>query len=906
MERDLSPEEIEKHNNRKLTADKIRQILSKVMETPSQSSKRWIWELIQNAKDVPNRYGEVSIKIELTENSLLFEHNGNPFSLKNIMGLIQQVSSKDSTNSDKDVTGKFGTGFISTHLLSRKIYVSGIVLHNRVHREFNIVLDRSGDSSEDLIPKINTALEHISQIDKNEFFPIKEEYELYRKEDSFDTKFIYELFTDNSKKWALEGINDLVNTLPQTLIFIEKIKKVIVINNGIKEVYEKSRAFNQDGIYGYKVDINDQESKSFLTYNRNDITLAAEVNGFNPITLLENFGSQPNLYRDFPLIGSEKFYFPFILNGHTFNPTEDRDSIVLHSEESIESIENRKSIEKAINLSLEFTQWLVNNNAVNRHICAFTRRPVLKSTWQEFSKNWFTEIQSSWREKLVHLTLFETEQGRIIELKSAIIPEDGDTEETKLDFYDLIKPILHSNRVPKKDKLFDWLKVLGPKSDQKQRETWGTKLFMNAEDLALIINNYCDKETILNKSELNDIEKLNSWLTSFYDYLIKTEQISLFSEYNLIPNHYGKLKKLTKLHLEDREDPIPDRLLDILEKLGENWREDLVDRDIIVNQNIQSKGCSQISDSINEILRAKQSNFSEYSFLNRSDAREILTDILKLQPQNYSGNGFQYKLLELGQDIFKSNEKIALVDNLKHFSFSFSIRLFIILINMEIQSLGSLKGLENRLEMNEEDVIFWLNKYLNLIQSNSSYKVLLEEDFRIIPNRYKDLISYKSAKSFGTEETPLDDQLVNILHKIDKTKDWKEFLSHDGINIDFIDKCKFEELSKSIEDSVSKIQANDYNNPEEGILDKYKVPILDLIEWVENDNNKILAASYFSTFLNESKSLLFKLTVGNTNIGISTIKMLQDEAHINLLTKINQSNVPTEDISELIDIVIEL
>ena len=94
MERDLTPEEIEKHNNRKLTADKIRQILSKVMETPTQSSKRWVWELMQSAKDIPNRFGEVSIKIELTENSLKFLHNGNPFTLKNIMGLIQQVSSK--------------------------------------------------------------------------------------------------------------------------------------------------------------------------------------------------------------------------------------------------------------------------------------------------------------------------------------------------------------------------------------------------------------------------------------------------------------------------------------------------------------------------------------------------------------------------------------------------------------------------------------------------------------------------------------------------------------------------------------------------------------------------------------------------------------------------------------------
>ena len=110
------PDYIEQRNNRKLTADKIRQILSKVQNNPSDSAKRWVWELMQNAKDVPNKFGRVSLKIILSNDILEFKHNGDPFSLSNIFSLIQQVSSKDSSNSDEDVTGKFGTGFISTHL----------------------------------------------------------------------------------------------------------------------------------------------------------------------------------------------------------------------------------------------------------------------------------------------------------------------------------------------------------------------------------------------------------------------------------------------------------------------------------------------------------------------------------------------------------------------------------------------------------------------------------------------------------------------------------------------------------------------------------------------------------------------------------------------------------------------
>ena len=87
------------YNNYKLTADKILQLLSQIREDPSASAKRWVWELLQNAKDVPNRFGKVSVEIELvSQDTLKFRHNGDCFSIKNITGLVQQVSSKDSQN----------------------------------------------------------------------------------------------------------------------------------------------------------------------------------------------------------------------------------------------------------------------------------------------------------------------------------------------------------------------------------------------------------------------------------------------------------------------------------------------------------------------------------------------------------------------------------------------------------------------------------------------------------------------------------------------------------------------------------------------------------------------------------------------------------------------------------------
>lgn len=80
----------------KSIADKLYQGIKKIIDADETEKRRWIWELIQNAKDVQNTVGngKVSIQIELNENELLFKHNGDPFKLSHLTGLLQQVSSK--------------------------------------------------------------------------------------------------------------------------------------------------------------------------------------------------------------------------------------------------------------------------------------------------------------------------------------------------------------------------------------------------------------------------------------------------------------------------------------------------------------------------------------------------------------------------------------------------------------------------------------------------------------------------------------------------------------------------------------------------------------------------------------------------------------------------------------------
>lgn len=76
------------------------------------SSYWWIWELIQNAKDCPNSFGQIDIEknFDSEKRTVEFKHNGKLFTTKNIVYLIEQVSTKERTGNSES-TGKFGTGF---------------------------------------------------------------------------------------------------------------------------------------------------------------------------------------------------------------------------------------------------------------------------------------------------------------------------------------------------------------------------------------------------------------------------------------------------------------------------------------------------------------------------------------------------------------------------------------------------------------------------------------------------------------------------------------------------------------------------------------------------------------------------------------------------------------------------
>lgn len=109
------------------------------------SARRWPFELIQNAHDAGARAGRegISLLFDLTDGILRFEHDAAPFTMDEFAALLTGGSSKDFMSTE--TTGRFGTGFLVTHVLSERVHVAGILDVDGTFRGFEVALDRPND-----------------------------------------------------------------------------------------------------------------------------------------------------------------------------------------------------------------------------------------------------------------------------------------------------------------------------------------------------------------------------------------------------------------------------------------------------------------------------------------------------------------------------------------------------------------------------------------------------------------------------------------------------------------------------------------------------------------------------------------------------------------------------------------
>lgn len=881
-------------NNIKLSADKIIEKLDELREEGKKSKRRWIWELMQNAKDVPNIFGQVSIEITLNQDELIFAHNGNAFTIDNLTGLVQQVSSKHSTNQNKKVTGKFGTGFIATHLLSDIITIDGVLQEpDEVAKKFVFDLDRSGKTSEDLMIPIEDALTELNNIDESPKFNSHPSYEISRTENDYFNKFKYALH-EESFKTAKVGLNDLIESLPISLVFLEDIKQVRIQNNVDNTQYlykiEKPRSTDNE-YHEVCISILDEINstlpvyKNFIVKSTEEIELLVEVKDFESLQLIAVNENQPFMYRDFPLIGTEKFYFPFILNGKTFNPTERRDSLYLNGN-SDKVNHNRKLLEDAITYAIEFVDYLVLKSAKSLFSICLSSLPDYKfdvEDSEDNSEEWYiTNVQTKYRQQLIEKKIVG-HGNNTCALSAVRFPTTHEQDYPEL--RNLITDYLGSMKVPVKQEQESWIHFLGP---GKQMYTWGLDL---SYGLIELVN---DVDKLENTSDFTNSVDVYTWLNRLYKAIEDLGQTALHNSHELVPNHNGLFKKLPTLFVEKISDDenafLPDPFLELLKSLGDDWHKDLIHRKInILKKAHQTKNMSDLNSAINLLFRKED-------FLKTTNSLSHLLNVHSIVTPNSKEDSFQRLLLDCANTLFK--KEISLVTNefVQKYNYEIVHRLLIQSINNQLEKIGSISSLATELEKSKDEVTIWLSNFLCLLDNNKNtdYSKFLK-DGKIIPNRESDNIfcNYNEILNYGSKEQPLDNELLIILSKFNTEKNYFKKLIADGIGIKVSETLNFERLGNEVVHEVEKIE---YNKT----FEENRKALLELINWTEV--KKDLTHKYASKLLTLSGRIFYILTIENSENRDDVMKILRNSENINKIAGIIDNIAFVNQIDRLVEL----
>jgi len=170
--------------------------------------------LLQNARDAAQATG-VNISIQLAEGELRFRHDGRPFRYKELAHLIYHGTTKLD---GEDELGHFGSGFVSTHLLSRRVRVLGLVEDGK---RFDFWLDRSSADQYELADAMRRSMDECKRSCQTDQAPVS----------SAETEFIHPL-TDESLALARLAIADLMSWGPLVLALASEIISVNVQAEG--------------------------------------------------------------------------------------------------------------------------------------------------------------------------------------------------------------------------------------------------------------------------------------------------------------------------------------------------------------------------------------------------------------------------------------------------------------------------------------------------------------------------------------------------------------------------------------------------------------------------------------------------------------------------------------------------
>ncbi|RST29389.1 sacsin N-terminal ATP-binding-like domain-containing protein [Chryseobacterium lacus] len=721
----------------KMYISNVRNRLRQLNEPTENDCKRWIWELIQNAKDSisqdPDK-SSVDVKIIAKENEVIFKHNGSPFTAKAQLGLLYKYSEGKVNNSES--TGRFGTGFLTTHTLSKIVSIEGDVFTNDDKElcGFSATMYRDGLDEPEL-------LEGVEKMRKSM---------IYTKELNNWTTYTYHLNTPQNKNALTLGLKDFIQNIAQVMLFCKELNTVELDNNGEitkiirKEPQELSNKIflsefkinnsTRRFIHKYVEEHSEELTKRFKTDRNVRLMAAIEIDKEN--NLVEN-ETAPSHFCVLPLVGSEKHIMPVYLNSPDFEPDSERESLILIGEDMLADKEviseggiNRLILKKSIELYDSLVSYLSASNFHKLYLLAkgLKRVPDFEKS---FNKEWFEkEMILSYREVLKKYAIVETENGNQKlfnddDTPNIIIPQGN--KEVRQKIYSLASELFPTN-LPLEKYASDWAHL-----------AWSDCRLFQKED-------FC--QFVARKQNASNLPSYD-WLNKFLSF-IKEEDEALLKKYALVPNSNGDLISLEDETFSEGIE-LTEYMLGVLNNLGKDLTPSLLNINITAITLPIKIDKKWIAEKINE----QAETIIKDTSLSVSEIIEKLLPLLNTIPTNETNYNTEFikkqnQIHNFAKALYPDFKVIENTNNdIPEKAFEalhyWLIKQFMVDVS-ECKSIDSLpESIENK--------FVWVNKFIAFVSKEIKEGEL--DEYAIIPNQNSEFCFKKDLS--------LDDNIPEIL-----------------------------------------------------------------------------------------------------------------------------------------------
>lgn len=734
-------------------------------------AKRAIWELLQNAVDVSEN---CEIIISITDKSLIFQHNGKPFTTTTLNSLIKQVSSKTSQNNNDEV-GQYGTGFITTHSFGKKILLSGSLEKEERYVYFdNFEIDRTAKNSDELIDKL------IKQQEKA--FDLIDINDTKEKPSKFTT-FEYLVTTNLEKENIGKVINELNLALPYVISLNNKLIKVTIIDENKKEtIFQKNKEYFENRIKITPILINSIERRIYsISDTENKITVILPLEDSNKAISFDPKLAKLFLY--YPLIGTENFGFNFIVHSNQFAPTEPRDGIHLKSKnDQIQEKEksNRELLEVAFTLISNFIKEkanIIDNIHLLSKISFNTNIPN-----NSILSVYFKELKEKWANNFKSHPIVGTNEERICPKDAFFFSEELLKDDSYFDSIYTIANLFWKNKIPQKHIVKEWTKYITEWEDTT----------LNFIDITSIAEEIEKSKTLIFYTETKED------LKNFYRYLIEYNHVEVFNKHKILPNIKGDfwLQSQLKSCLD-----IDEVLIEIADIIIPDVSERFLAEGFYLGLHLD---LYERKDFVKDINAKIAENYkSENNFLLASETLSAMIKYCSIFPD--TSKGIRADLLSIINDFFGLKQPIINIRNLSDDGSNWWLTALKCLLRNFIYELNKK---DNEWIKSNFDFLTKLSE--SGAYTYSDFKDIIST-FKIFPNQQFDLCTGTNLKIDNNISEKLKDLYDEIFKNNSDTSKYpiRNFLIHNDFK-DFLphkEEKTSESLGQEIE-SLLKIQDN--------------------------------------------------------------------------------------------------